>query len=163
MSEFVSVDDSLATRYWMTRKAVVVVAFFGGHRCHELRNLQFSNVRFNSAEKAYVVEFYRAKQRGVQNLSSYIIPFVEEETVPNFGKILKDYIDIVSKDLERNDQFCGPLFLNCGGIQGQKMRTTPMGKNTISKIGKEVALHLHLAHPETYTGKEETGFFLSYL
>ncbi len=52
---------SLNTNYWLVRKAVVALGYFGGLRNIELRNLRLESLKI--ADDGIEVEFPRAKQR----------------------------------------------------------------------------------------------------
>jgi site-specific recombinase XerD len=71
LEEFIQNRD-FSNKYWMVRKAVIAVAYFGGHRTCELRSLNLEDLEFT--DEGAIVTFERAKQRKCPEDSKYLIP-----------------------------------------------------------------------------------------
>ncbi len=54
-------NKSLHTKYWIVRTAIVAFAYFGGHRCSELRALDTSSI--TESDDGVEAELGIAKQR----------------------------------------------------------------------------------------------------
>ena len=59
-------NPELASNYWLLRKTIVCLAYFGAHRTFELKALKFENLK--STQDGVVVTHYRAKQKGVKQV-----------------------------------------------------------------------------------------------
>lgn len=73
-------DDSLVPneRYWLVRKAYVVVAFFGGLRCMEMHNIDIEDLVEDQAQ-GILVTAKRAKQGGKPSQSKFLVPKAKYE------------------------------------------------------------------------------------
>jgi hypothetical protein len=65
-------DHNLSSNYWLVRKVVAGMAYFGGLRSIELLNLQIQDLT-NTPEGIYV-DLFRAKQRDTEESSRYLFP-----------------------------------------------------------------------------------------
>jgi hypothetical protein len=163
-------DPELSSRYWIVRKAVCLVGYFGGLRNIELRSIEFGKT-FPSGEKSFEENesgfwfcFERGKQRGLPQISTFCVPRRQEDwpaTVSSSDRspvdydpasVLDHYLSLVELDLKRTkDQLTGGFFKSAHGKGARTFRQVPMGKNLIEKVGKEMAEELFLPNPATYT------------
>ena len=60
LESFIQKADN-KNRYWLARKAAAVVAYFGGNRIHEIRELCMDDIK--PCDVGYIVKFKHAKQR----------------------------------------------------------------------------------------------------
>jgi hypothetical protein len=161
----------MSCRYWIVRKTVCIVGYYGGLRNHELRSLAFGK-QFPSGEKSldedesgFWFVFERAKQRGMQEVSSFCVPRRKEDWIApasSSERNASDYdpasvIDIYLAQLESDfnctrDQLSGPFFKSAQGLRGKIFKNSPMGKNKISEVGREFAEELCLPNAQSFTG-----------
>ena len=119
------------SKYWLSRKVFVSLAYFGGLRLNELLNLQIQNLQ----------EF---PPQGFQVQISPKRKFLVPE---KFSWLLKNYLDYIEEDTNLN---FGPLFLSVGKMSA-KFSSIPLGISNMKTIGIEVATLLDLANPHLYT------------
>jgi len=163
-------DLELTSRYWLVRKVVALVGYFGGMRNIELRSIEFGKTfpggepSFEANESGFWFCFERGKQRGLPVLSTCCVPRRQEDwtpTVTSSDRNPVDYdpasvIDLYLKHLELDlkktrDELTGPFFKSAHGKAARSFRQVPMGKNLIEKVGKEFAEELFLPNPASYT------------
>jgi hypothetical protein len=64
-------DPELNSRYWLVRKVIALIGYFGGMRNTELRSIEFGKTfpsgekSFESTPAGYWFSFLRGKQRGL--------------------------------------------------------------------------------------------------
>ena len=71
IEDFVT-DPELSSKYWLVRKAVCLIGYYGGFRNIELKSLKFENVEMDSM--GYWFQFARSKQRGRLEETSICVP-----------------------------------------------------------------------------------------
>ena len=119
----------MKSRYWLVRKAVCLVAYYGGLRTNELRAIEFGKV-FAGGEHAFEVDsngfwfsFERSKQRGATEVTTICVPRRQEDWVPVVGdsyrspvdydpaSIIDEYLDVLESDLKLSrEELTGPFF-----------------------------------------------------
>jgi hypothetical protein len=164
------VDPELTSRYWLVRKVVCLVGYYGGLRSIELRSIEF-NKFFESGEASFEVDqsgywfsHERGKQRGLPEVSTFCVPRRQKDwTTTVFSSdrnpvdydpasVIDSYLETLESDLKtRRDRLTGSFFKSAHGRSGRFYRNTPMGKNLIERVGREFAEELVLPHPATYT------------
>ena len=170
-------DPSLHSKYWLVRKVVAVVGYYGGFRNIELKALKFGFVLDGdnnpSAEKvieksvdgSYWIKFFRSKQRKSQVLTTICIPKCSEEMVAcnvsvdrmSLGvcpaSVIDQYLNVLSSDLKCPvDELEGDFFKGTYGVEGKKFGRSAIGKNKLALVGIEFARELMLPNPTCYTG-----------
>ena len=163
-------DPELKSRYWIVRKVVCLVGYFGGLRNVELRSIEFGK-SFNSGEKSfdydangYWFTIERGKQRGLPVTSSFCVPRRQPDWSPTVStsdrnpvdydpaSVIDHYLTIVEQDLNKTrDQLSGGFFKSAHGKNARMFRNVPMGKNLIEKVGREFAEELFLPNPASFT------------
>jgi hypothetical protein len=71
IEDFVS-DPQLSSKYWLVRKVVCLIGYYGGFRNVELKSLKFENCELDCM--GYWFSFARAKQRGRVEETTVCIP-----------------------------------------------------------------------------------------
>lgn len=99
----------------------------------------------------YHVTFKHAKQRGVVKVSKFLIPKAKaaqggSNSSTCWATILGNYIDACQSDTKLKT---GPLFRTA---RQTKFHQSPIGINTLYKVGIEVSTLLNLKNPRLYTG-----------
>lgn len=56
-------DPTYNSKYWLLRKTIACLAYFGGHRTHELKSLNIEDLKITN--DGIEVSYVKAKQRGV--------------------------------------------------------------------------------------------------
>jgi hypothetical protein len=163
-------DPELTSRYWVVRKVVSLVGYFGGLRNIELRSIEF-NKTFGGGEKSFEMDesgywftFERGKQRGLPVVSSFCVPRRQPDWAPPVSSsdrnpvdydpasVIDHYLGIVELDLNQTrDQLSGGFFKSAHGKNARLYRNVPMGKNLLEKVGREFAEELFLPHPASFT------------
>jgi hypothetical protein len=170
-------DPSLRSKYWLVRKVVAVVGYYGGFRNIELKALKFGfvmdgdnnptaeKVLEKSADGSYWIQFYRSKQRKSQVLTQICVPKCSEEMVAcndsvdrvSIGicpaSVIDQYLNVLSTDLKCSvDELEGDFFKSTHGSEGKKFVRVPLGKNKLALVGTEFARELMLPNSHLYTG-----------
>ena len=162
IEDFVS-DPELSSKYWLVRKAVCLIGYYGGFRNIELKSLKFENVEMDSM--GYWFQFARSKQRGRLEATSICVPRRQADWIPvvsdssragldfDPASLIDLYLAEVQSDLLcSREELQGDFFRATHGSKGQRFTKLPLGKNTIGRVGVQVARELCLARPEIYTG-----------
>ncbi len=162
IEDFVT-DPALTTKYWLVRKVVCLVGYYGGFRNKELKSLKFENVECDTM--GYWFHFHRAKQRGRLEQTSICVPRRQPDWVPVISdssrvgldfdpaSLIDLYLEEVQADLLcSRDELKGDFFRATHGPKGHKFTKLSLGKNTIGRVGVQVATELCLARPESFTG-----------
>ncbi len=162
IEDFVS-DPALSSKYWLVRKVVCLVGYYGGFRNKELKSLKFENCECDSM--GYWFEFNRAKQRGRLEPTSICVPRRQPDWVPvvsdssrvgldfDPASLIDLYLEEVQADLLcSREELKGDFFRATHGEKGQKFTKLSLGKNTLGRVGVQVATELCLPRPEIYTG-----------
>ncbi len=162
IEDFVT-DPELSSKYWLVRKVVCLVGYYGGFRNIELKSLKFENVEVDSV--GYWFSFDRSKQRGHLEATCICIPRRQPDWIPvssdssrvgldfDPASLLDLYFSEIENDLQcSREELKGDFFRATHGMKGQKFTNLTLGKNTIGKVGVQVATELCLPRPESYTG-----------
>ena len=170
-------DPVLSSKYWLVRKVVAVVGYFGGFRNVELKSLKFGflldgannptaeKVFEKSEDGSYWFNFYRCKQRGSQVLTQICVPKCSNEminchdTVDRVpigvcpASVIDQYLSVLSTDLNCSiEELQGDFFKSTHGKNADKFVKVPLGKNKLAQVGVEFAQELMLPNPTSYTG-----------
>ncbi len=156
-------DPTLSSKYWLVRKVICLLGYFGGFRSCELKSLKFENCQLDSV--GYWFTFKRSKQRGKQEPSHVCIPRRQSDWIPvahtstrnctdfDPASVLDVYFEEIQNDLGVNrEELKGDLFRSTHGTTGKKFTNISIGKNTLGKVGIEIAQELGLLCPERFTG-----------
>jgi len=162
IEDFVS-DPQLSSKYWLVRKVVCLIGYYGGFRNVELKSLKFENCELDCM--GYWFSFARAKQRGRVEETTVCIPRRQPDWIPvisDSSRMGLDFdpaslIDLYLSEIESDfqcsrEELKGDFFRATHGMKGQKFTQNPLGKNTIGRVGVQVATELCLPRPEIYTG-----------
>jgi hypothetical protein len=164
-------DPELKSRYWLVRKAVCLIGYYGGLRTNELRNLEF-NKTFAGGEKSFETDsngiwltFERSKQRGKVETTTIVVPRRTVDWIPVAGdsfrspvdydpaSIIDEYLEVISMDFGNSqEELSGPFFRSTHGVNGHKFSAAPLGVNTLGKVPIEFAMQLVLPNATSYTG-----------
>jgi integrase len=125
--------------YWLVRQAICIVSFFGGLRYQECMDLELEKIQ--RSKEGYVITHNRVKQRSDKLESRFIVP----ET-GGYAAQLALYLFKVNNQLKL---YQGKVWFT--GAKSDKLKTVPMGKNTISQVPHDIAALLGLANPSLYT------------
>ena len=85
--------DSISNPYWLVRKAVMIVSFFGGLRHLECMSLCLEKVSFKP--EGVVITHSRAKQRSDKRESKFLVP---RDGEPGFADILEKYFAVLKQE-----------------------------------------------------------------
>ena len=127
-------NECLSGPYWLVRKAIVIVAYFGGLRHTETMALSLE--KFTSKKEGMYVVHERAKQRSDKQQSKFLVPRSNSKEQVDFAGILETYISRVKDDISK---YTGRAFWT--GRSGVFVNQ-PIGKNTIAAIPQEMAKSL---------------------
>jgi integrase len=138
------VDNSdLSTPYWLVRKVVVILAFFGGLRHCESMDLKLE--RFSACPDGVYVTHARAKQRSDKTESKFLIPRAKTHGETDFASIIELYLHAIKEDLGK---FSGRVFWT-----GRQLNfvDVPVGRNIIGKVPHEMATYLKKPNVAEFT------------
>jgi hypothetical protein len=153
----------LNTRYWLVRKTVCLVAYYGGLRTNEVRSIEFGKT-FSGGEKSFEQDesgfwftFERSKQRGVTETTTICVPRRQSDWVPvvsdsfrspvdyDPASIIDEYLEVLESDYQKShEELTGPFFRSTHGVEGRKFVHLPLGINMLAKVGVEFATQLLL-------------------
>ena len=123
--------------YWLVRKVIIILAYFGGLRQTELFDLKLERV---SVKDGYLlVKHSRCKQRSDKRETAFKVP------LDNFGEKVVQYMNCVKNDLNIGEG----RFLYTG--RGPKFIKSCMGRNMVQLVPRDVAKFLKLADCEKFT------------
>lgn len=170
-------DSVLSSKYWLVRKVVAVVGYFGGFRNSELKTLQFGflkdfannptaeRVWEKSEDGSYWFKFYRSKQRGTKVLSQICVPKCSKELIECResvdripvgvcpASVIDQYLNVLATDLNcAVEDLKGDFFKSTHGKNANMFVRVPLGKNKLARVGIEFAEELLLPNPKAYTG-----------
>ena len=128
---------------FLVRKAVAIIGYFGGLRCAELANLNFSDIEIKSESISVFIRSSKTDPHGKSNFY-FTIPKVSESVDTCPFNLIKMYVNAVSDKSGR--------FFNNFNVKSKSFSCQPMGRNTIAGIPKFMANFLDLETPEQYTG-----------
>ncbi len=156
-------DPSLSSKYWLVRKVICLLGYFGGFRSCELKSLKFENCELDNM--GYWFTFKRSKQRGKLEPTTICVPRRQVDWIPvasdstrisldfDPASLLDLYFEEIQCDLGVNkDELKGDFFRSTHGVNGKKFTNISIGKNSIGKVGIEIAKELCLVSPERFTG-----------
>ena len=162
IEDFVT-DPELSSKYWLVRKVVCLIGYYGGFRNIELKSLKFENCEKDAM--GYWFTFERSKQRGRLEATSICVPRRQPDWIPvtsdcsrvgldfDPASVIDLYLAEIQHDLQcSQEDLKGDFFRASHGKNGQKFTKLTLGKNTIGRVGVQVATELCLPRPETFTG-----------
>ena len=125
--------------YWLVRQAICIVSFFGGLRYQECMDLVLEKIQ--RGKDGYVITHKRVKQRSDKLETRFIVP-----EAGGYADKLACYLFKVNDQLKF---FQGRVWFT--GTKSDKLKTVPMGKNTVAQVPHDIAALLGLANPSLYT------------
>ena len=156
-------DPELSSRYWLCRKVICLVGYYGGFRNTELKSLLFENVECDKT--GYWFSFARSKQRNKLEETTICVPRRQSDWIPcaadsarkavdyDPASVIDSYYEAVLQDLFcKREELKGGFFKGTHGKAGKRFVNSNVGKNTLALVGIEIATELCLRDPETYTG-----------
>ena len=156
-------DPQLCSKYWLSRKVICLVGYYGGFRNVELKSLVFENVEVDSM--GWWFSFSRSKQRNKLEETTICVPRRQSDWLPcsedsgrkpidyDPSSVIDSYIEAVMQDLDcKREDLKGGFFKGTHGKAGKRFVKANVGKNTLAQVGVEVASELCLRAPESYTG-----------
>jgi hypothetical protein len=170
-------DPVLSSKYWLVRKVVAVIGYYGGFRNVELKSLKFGflldaannptavKVWEKSDDGSFWFNFYRSKQRGCKILSQICVPKCSKEMVDCResvdrvplgvcpASVIDQYLNVLATDLNCSiEELQGDFFKSTHGKNANQFVRVPFGKNKLARVGIEFAEELMLPNPGAYTG-----------
>ena len=162
IEDFVT-DPQLSSKYWLVRKVICLVGYYGGFRNVELKSLVFENIEVDSM--GYWFSFSRSKQRNKLEETTICVPRRQSDWLPcsedsgrkpidyDPASVIDSYFEAVMQDLDcKREELKGCFFKGTHGKDGKRFIKANVGKNTLAQVGVEVAAELCLRAPETFTG-----------
>ena len=156
-------DPELSSRYWLCRKVICLVGYYGGFRNTELKSLVFKDVECDKT--GYWFSFARSKQRNKLEETTICVPRRQSDWIAcaddsarkavdyDPASVIDSYFEAVMQDLFcKREELKGGFFKGTHGKAGRRFVNSNVGKNTLALVGIEVATELSLRDPETYTG-----------
>ena len=153
----------MSSKYWLCRKVVCLVGYYGGFRNVEMQSLQFENVECDSM--GYWFTFSRSKQRNKLEETTICVPRRQSDWIGcavdsarkavdyDPASVIDSYIEAVMQDLNcKREELKGGFFKGTHGKSGKRFVNANVGKNTLAQVGIEIASELCLRDPETFTG-----------
>lgn len=126
----------------LVKKAVTIIAYYGGLRCAELVALTFKDIAINEHDITVFIRTCKTDPQGKSKFYFTIPQTNDEHNCPY--KIIQMYYESVQKKVGR--------FFQNFNLKSQQFSGQPMGRNTIGAIPKFIATYLKLDNPESYTG-----------
>ena len=83
-------DNTIGSPYWLVRKIVVILAYFGGLRLTETLELQLEMIE--SQPDGVFVTHQRCKQRSDKRDSRFLVPRAKKEDDVDYAGILDSYL-----------------------------------------------------------------------
>ncbi len=158
------------TRYWLVRKTVCLVAYYGGLRTNEVRSIEFGKtfsggeISFEQDDSGFWFTFERSKQRGATETTTICVPRRQPDWVPvvsdsfkspsdyDPASIIDAYLELLESDYQKSrEELTGPFFRSTHGVDGRKFVQLPLGVNMLAKVGVEFASQLFLPNALGYT------------
>ena len=136
--------------YWIVRKAVVVLAYFGGLRLVEAMNLVIEKIQ-DKKDGSIQVKHCRSKQRTDKENSKFDVPTIKDPEAKgedgfDWANCLRTYINMVKEEL---GMYSGRVFYT-GKKDGHLTRQV-MGRNMLCEIPHQVAEFLGKENIQDYT------------
>ena len=164
-------DPELNSRYWLVRKVVCLVGYYGGLRTNEIRKIEF-NKTFPGGERSFEGDsngfwftFERSKQRGRVETTTIVVPRRSPDWIPvvsdsfrspvdyDPASIIDEYLEVIQSDFGQSlEELSGPFFRSTHGVKGHKFSAAPLGVNTLGRVPIEFAQQLVLPNATSYTG-----------
>ena len=168
--EDIITDPELKTRYWLVRKCVCLVAYYGGLRTNEVRSIEFGKTfsggvsSFEHDSNGYWFSFERSKQRGATETTTICVPRRQSDWSPvcsdsfrspvdyDPASIIDEYLAVLESDYKLSrEELTGPFFRSTHGVDGLKFVQLPLGVNMLAKVGIEFASQHLLPNPLGFT------------
>ena len=130
------IETGMDDPYWLVRKVLVIISYFGGLRLTEAMNIKLEKIVCK--DDIMTVKHERAKQRSDKKETGFLIP-------GKFSKIVEKYMNAIKEEIGKVE---GRVFWTG---RGNKFINQPLGKNSVSNVGHDVAVLLNLDSPESYT------------
>ena len=102
--------------------------------------------------KQVMIEYNRSKQRGKKKRTDTHALVTGKIEVDAIERYMNCFKPLATKDEGSNRRFFCYLQENRGGVIAAKEHS-PVGRNALQQIGKNIATFLELPHPERYTGQ----------
>lgn len=129
----------ISTAYWEVRRAISIVAFFGGLRLAETQDLCLEKIV--RGPDGFSIIHSRKKQRSDKLSTKFLIP-----QEGGYADQLAVYLDKVKFQLNK---FTGKVWYT--GRKTDLLVSQTMGKNKIAEVPHEIAKLLKLPDPSMYT------------
>ena len=152
LKQFCEAED-LEGGYWEVRKAVVVLAYFGGLRLVEAQGLQVEKI--SPCSEGFDVVHDRAKGRTDKPSTKFTVP---KKKVPKEGdkESVEDSFDwaaclgkYLARIKEELGKYQGRVFYT--GRKNGSLVNQPMGRNMLAEVPHQVARFLGKPNVEDYT------------
>ena len=137
----------LTGAYWDVRRAVVILAYFGGLRLIEAMELEIEKIE--ATPRGYKVTHSRAKQRSDKRHTSFLVPKVglgEGESDFDWAGCLGQYLDTVKNKLGK---YTGRVFYT--GRKNGNIINQVLGRNMMAEIPHQIAEFLGKDQPQLFT------------
>ena len=125
----------------LAKKVVALLGYFGGLRCVELVNLEFSDFKISTSEISINIQSSKTDPKGISHFS-FIVPKLSDDDC--------DPYEIILEYMKKVENSSGRFFRNYN-YKSKKFTSQPMGRNAIAKVPAFIASFLKLEHPEKYT------------
>lgn len=135
-------SGSSTSTCWKLKKCAAAISYCGGLRCCELRSLMCEDL--TESQEGWWISYYPGKARGEVSRSRFLVPFDSKD---NLGSHVTKYMNCL-----KEHNICSEDLFKTVILKTDNLIPRPMGKNTLAKIGSDIANHLHLDNPEEYTG-----------
>lgn len=134
----------ISTPYWVVRKVVMIVAYFGGLRHTETMDLKLEKLTID--HEGVWITHGRPKLRGQsKGETTFLVPDTGDRHAVNFAAVVRNYVTAIKDTLHVTQ---GRLFYT--GKQFHFV-ATPMGKNLISSVPKQMAQYLKKENAADFT------------
>ena len=141
IKQFVLQDEDCSP-FWLVRKVVVILAFYGGLRQTELLGLELEMME--SQPIGVYITHSRAKQRSDKRNSRFLVPCTPE-TGRNPASILDLYLATIKREL---GVYTGRVLFTGTTMSFKKSH---LGKNMVGKVPQTMAEKLRLDSPDLFT------------
>ena len=134
-------EDGITTPYWMVRKVVACLAYYGGLRHTEMMGLQVELCE-STPEGVYVTHMRSKQKSDKRNNAKFLVPRTKGNSCAD---VLELYLRTIKDTL--------------GKVTGRLLWTgtakafihLPLGRNMVCKVPSEMAKRLQLETPKSYT------------
>jgi len=135
--------EGLNSPYWMMRKAVVLLAYFGGLKVIELADLKIENITSDSVN-GILVKFKRSNEKSSKRETLFRIPRITENGF-NYAQYVDSYLYAIKTQISK---VSGRVFWRGSN---DVFVNQPVGRNMLSGIPHQMAEILCLDSPKSYT------------